>query len=188
VEARSVRFCRFFAWWGDCVVLRGPVGDAASSGLVARSRPRAWAAARPGGAAAPAPCQPPRCAGARTPARRPAAAGRKGGRFRRCRPLLCRGICPSEPPNRLHTAVAPGAPAAAGTRGRRASARAQGRAGRPAATPRTRAPDVASGRSEATSPACSVSGSSRPAQHSTSGWWDFDRRTSRARRGAPRPD
>ncbi len=63
MEARSVLFCRLFVWWGDCVLLRGPVGDAASSGLVARSR-----AAAPGLRPAPARCG--------TLARRPTDGGR----------------------------------------------------------------------------------------------------------------
>jgi hypothetical protein len=75
VRARSGRFCRFFAWWGDCVLLRGPVRDAASSGLVARSRARAWADARPGGAPRPAnrrrvPAREPRSWPGRPPAAR----------------------------------------------------------------------------------------------------------------------
>jgi hypothetical protein len=77
VEARSVRFCRFFAWWGDGVLLRGPVGDAASPGLVARSRARAWADARPGGAPRPAN---PGAAGARTLGAGPAAQPRRRAR------------------------------------------------------------------------------------------------------------
>ena len=42
----------------------------------------------------------------------------EGGRFRRCGPLLGRGICASESSDRLHAVVASGALGAAGVRGR----------------------------------------------------------------------
>jgi hypothetical protein len=48
------------------------------------------------------------------PWRRTAAGTRGGGRFRRCGPLLDRGICASECSDCLHAVVPPGAHAAAG--------------------------------------------------------------------------
>jgi hypothetical protein len=129
VEARSVLLCRLFVWWGDCVLVRGPVGDAASSGLVARSCARAWADARPGRRCDARPsCQPPAGARRRTPGRaRPASRGcARGGRLRSYGPLYGRGVCPPEPSDRPHTAAGSGQSSGTGTRDRRLSRRLQG--------------------------------------------------------------
>ena len=82
--------------WGDYLLLRGRVGDAASSGVVALACRGAWAAARPAAWRRPRP----RASWRRAPARetlgsgaaaRPAVA--PGGRFPRCGPLVGRGVC-----------------------------------------------------------------------------------------------